>query len=91
MAIDTALLKTRVKGPVRFSHFRDGSLWYCTADGWEFPIDVAETTNRQGSSPTFKSCEKGITLMRWIRKHMETEESWREAEAGAAAEAEAYL
>jgi hypothetical protein len=77
--INTGTLKTRVKGAVRFTHFRDGNLYYATDDGWEFPVDVAETTNKQGNSPTFKAQDKGIVFMRWIRKHMETEAEWRES------------
>jgi hypothetical protein len=32
---------------------------------------VQETTNAQGASPTFNAEEKGIILMRWMRKYME--------------------
>jgi len=71
--IDIELLKFRVKQTVNFSYFRDGCLWYKTHDNWEFPISVEETINKQGNSPTFNACEKGIILMRWIRKHMELE------------------
>ena len=76
--IDSARLKTRVKGTVRFAYFRDGDLWYVCEDGWEFPVDVNETTNKQGNSPTFLRDDKGIVFMRWIRKHMETEARWKE-------------
>lgn len=71
------LLKQRVKGVVKFSFFRDGSLWYKTEDGWEFPVAVGETINAQGGSPTFNAEEKGITMMRWIRKYMAQEEEWK--------------
>ena len=81
MSVDSALLKTRVKGAVNFTHFRDGSLWYVAEDGWEFPVPVAETINAQGSSPTFRAKEKGIILMRWIRKAMEVEDAYREEAA----------
>lgn len=76
--INSELLKQRVKEPVRFAFFRDGSLWYQTFDGWEFPIPVADTLNSQGSSPTFNATEKGMLLMRWIRKAMEREAALRE-------------
>ena len=83
MAINSTLLKQRVKGAVRFIYFRDGALWYSTEDGWEFPVPVADTTNAQGGSPTFNAEEKGITLMRWMRKSMEREASLREEAAKA--------
>jgi len=70
--IDEALLKERVKRLVQFSYFRDGALWYtCSHDGFLFPVPVSDTTNEQGSSPTFGAQEKGILLMRWIRKAMD--------------------
>ena len=82
MAINSALLKQRVKGAVKFAYFRDGSLWYTTEDGWVFPVPVSDTMNAQGGSPTFNSEEKGIILMRWLRKAMEQEAALRaEAES----------
>lgn len=73
------MLKERVKNPVHFVWFRDGNLWYRCFDGWDFPVPVQETTNSQGASPTFHAEEKGITLMRWIRRHLELERSGSEA------------
>lgn len=70
-------LRERVKGMVRFEFYRDGALHYVCIDGWEFPVPVTDTTNTQGGSPTFNAEEKGITMMRWIRKQMETEVEWR--------------
>lgn len=74
----TTTLKTRVKGPVHFSYFRDGALWYACTDGWTFPVPVgSDTSNAQGGQPTFNATEKGITMMRWIRKAMESEAQLR--------------
>lgn len=70
-------LKMRVRGAVTFSYFRDGALWYKATDGWDFPVPISDTMNSQGSSPTFNAVEKGITLMRWMRKHMEAESQWQ--------------
>jgi hypothetical protein len=78
MAIETTLLKQRVKGAVRFDYFRDGALWYTTEDGWVFPVPVTDTINAQGGSPTFNAVEKGIILMRWMRKAMEREDALRQ-------------
>lgn len=77
MTIDMSLLKTRVKGLVRFVYFRDGALYYACDDGWEFPVPIADTMNAQGASPTFNAEDKGIVFMRWIRQQMETETSWK--------------
>lgn len=71
MNIDMNLLKERVKHPARFVRFEYPELWHRTYDGWEFPINVDETKNEQGGVPSFRAEEKGITLMRWIRKFME--------------------
>ncbi len=68
-----ALCRDRVKEKAVFSHFREDALWYKTFDGWLFPIPVEDTKNAQGSQPTFGAEEKGILLMRWIRRHMERE------------------
>lgn len=74
MALDVNTLKARVKGAATFSYFYDGALWYTCCDGWKFPIPVADTVNQQGGAATFNASEKGILLMRWIRKHMELED-----------------
>lgn len=71
------LLKVRVKGKAKFRYFCNGSLFYSTDDGWVFPVPVEDTMNAQGSSPMFMAEEKGITLMRWIRKAMEAEAQFR--------------
>ena len=70
MPLDNEKLKQRVKGAAKFAFFRDGTPWYETDDGWQFPIPVSDTTNGQGNSPTFGAVERGIYLMKWIRKAM---------------------
>ena len=77
MTISKDTLRSRVKRPVHFTFYRDGALHYACHDGWEFAVPVGDTTNAQGGSPTFNQEEKGITLMRWIRKQMEAEAAWR--------------
>jgi len=62
------ILLERAKNNVFFSHYREGSLWYCACDGWLFPVPTADL-----GSADANSCEKGITLMRWMRKHMDLE------------------
>jgi len=72
-------LTRRVRGQVHFSFYRDGALWYACDDGWEFPVPVSDTDNPggQGATPTFLRDDKGITFMRWIRRHMTEEQRWR--------------
>jgi hypothetical protein len=73
--IDNDRLKTRVKGVATFAYFYDNALYYRTEDGFTFPVPVADTANSQGGAATFNAVEKGITLMRWIRRAMEAEMS----------------
>lgn len=75
--MDNDLLKTRVKGRVKFTHFVDNSLHYSTDDGWSFPVPIEDVSNSQGSSPTFLAEDRAMLFMRWIRKAMETEEGYR--------------
>ena len=60
-------VKELVKGGkmARFAFFRDGALHYETDDGFLFPVPVDDA-----GSATFKSEERAILLMRYIRKHL---------------------
>lgn len=57
-----------VKGDKKatFQYYRQGNLMYQTDDGFLFPVPVSETNDA-----TFPKETKAITLMRWIRKHVE--------------------
>lgn len=69
-------LKSLVKNTfAEFVCYRDGDLWYrISAVGenanetkvFEFPIPIADT-----GTGIFPAQVKAITLMRWIRKHLE--------------------
>ncbi len=72
-----ASLKTLVKNTTaEFVCYRDGDLWYrivCLeklpdeeALNFEFPVPVRDT-----GTGIFPAQVKAITLMRWIRKHLE--------------------
>lgn len=50
----------------RFSHYRDGSLWYLTENDDMFPVPIEDIGNAQ-----FQSVEKAILLMRYMRKFNE--------------------
>ena len=67
------LLKNLVKDTTaEFVCYRDGDLWYqiVGSDGqkqiFEFPVPIADT-----GTGIFPSQTKAITLMRWIRKHLD--------------------
>lgn len=56
-----------VKGTSKFAFFRAGNLWFRTDTGFEFPVPVEDT-----DGATFEAECKSLTLMRWIRKHLDT-------------------
>lgn len=55
-------LATLVKQQVHFDYYRDGSLYYQTCDGFRFGVPVGDA-----GTGTFKSTDKAIFYMRWIR------------------------
>jgi len=62
----------------RFVFYRDRALFYETDDGFQFPVPVDEA-----GSATFNAEEKAITLMRYVREHLEnTERARREQHSG---------
>lgn len=72
----TISLKSLVKNTsAEFVCYRDGDLWYriyaekekeTGSSMFEFPIPIADT-----GTGIFPAQVKAITLMRWIRKHLE--------------------
>jgi hypothetical protein len=51
---------------VYFSFYRDKELWYRGEEGFEFPVSIEDA-----GSATFKSEDKSVFFMRWVRKHLE--------------------
>jgi len=49
-----------------FEFYRDGSLFYKTDNGFQFPIPLSDA-----GAATINKSEKAIFLMRYIRKHLE--------------------
>jgi len=49
-----------------FTHYKKGELWYITDDDFEFPVPIEDI-----GDGIFKASEKAITLMRYIRKHLD--------------------
>jgi hypothetical protein len=72
----TISLKNLVKNTTaQFVCYRDGDLWYRICESskisgetndFEFPVPIADT-----GTGIFPAQMKSITLMRWIRKHLE--------------------
>lgn len=60
-------IKRAVKGNVTFKYFRDSALWYETDHGELFPVSISDA-----GSATFSDVEKGMYLMRWMRKWNES-------------------
>lgn len=52
-----------------FIEYRKGNLWYGISgkEGFEFPVPIEDV-----GDGIFRSNEKGIMLMRYIRKHVDT-------------------
>ena len=61
-------LKDMISSKVEFQFYKDSSLWYKTVVGsFLFPVPVEDIGNA-----TFHRMEKGILMMRYIRKHLKT-------------------
>lgn len=60
-------LKTHIAGTATFQYFRDSALWYSTEAGLVFPVPLSDI-----GTTTFDVSYKGIRLMRWIRKHLDS-------------------
>lgn len=81
--IDTQLLKSRVKGKVKFARFIYPHLAYKCEDGYTFLVPIEDTKSEENDNkfegpgtpkhPEFKAEDKGMFFMRWIRKQMEFE------------------
>lgn len=50
---------------VKFTRYRKGELYYETECGFEFPVPISDV-----GDATFKSEDKAILFMRYIRKHI---------------------
>lgn len=60
-------IKQHVEGNCTFQYFRDSSLWYKTEKtDLLFPVPVSEI-----GTATFNAVEKGIYLMRHIRRYLD--------------------
>ena len=58
-------IKELIKGTVRFQFYRAGNLYYKTESGFTFTVPVEDV-----GEATFNAEEKGILMMRYIRKQL---------------------
>jgi len=58
-------IKEHVKGEATFAYYRAGELWYRSAAGLLFPVPVSDI-----GDATFNSTEKGMLMMRYMRKQI---------------------
>ena len=57
-------MKEHIGGYCTFEHYKDNQLWYKTANtNLIFPVPIEDIGNA-----TFSSSEKGLLMMRYIRK-----------------------
>lgn len=61
-----------IKGYCTFAYYRDSSLWYKTETNIIFPVPISDV-----GTATFKDVEKGLLMMRYIRKYLNALESER--------------
>lgn len=67
-------IKEMVKNKTaKFSYYKKENLWYCTDDGFEFPVPISDI-----GDGIFQSSEKAMTLMRYIRIHLANIENGKE-------------
>lgn len=66
-------IKDVMREQANFVRYEDGKLWYQiiyternTQIVWDFPIPVDDA-----GGGSFGTVEKALTLMRWVRKHIE--------------------
>lgn len=61
-------MKQHIEGYCTFSHYNDGQLWYKTENtNLIFPVPIEDVGNA-----TFQASEKGLLMMRYIRKWIKT-------------------
>ncbi len=59
---------------VRFAFYRDGTLWYATECGFQFPVPTTEA-----GTATFLAEDTALLFMRYIRRHLATLEQAKAA------------
>lgn len=74
--MENLTIKDHIQGEASFVRFVGGNLYYRTSTGLEFPVPIEDLGNA-----TINATEKGMLLMRYIRKHMDTLKKAQEAKA----------
>lgn len=62
-------IKELVNGDATFLYYRAGHLYYQTACGYKFSVPLDDI-----GEATFNNTEKGILMMRYIRKQLDLEQ-----------------
>jgi len=58
-------IKEHIQGQATFEYYRAGELWYRSAAGLLFPVPVSDV-----GDATFNASEKGMLMMRYMRKQI---------------------
>lgn len=58
-------IKQHIEGTCTFQYYKDSSLWYKTESGLLFNVPISDIGNA-----TFNYQEKGLLMMRYIRKYL---------------------
>lgn len=64
---------------VRFTHYKNGELWYVTETGFAFPVPITNTAEIGDAS--FLAEDKAMLFMRYIRRHIALLEQARAAQS----------
>ena len=67
-------IKECIKGNVTFIQYKDKHLWYVCENGFIFPVPIEDI-----GDATFLAIDKGMLFMRYIRKHIQSIESFENA------------
>lgn len=62
-------MKEHIKGKASFQYYRAGNLYYKSESGLLFPVPIDDI-----GDASFNAEEKGIMMMRYIRKFLEQQE-----------------
>lgn len=66
----TKTIKELIQGNVTFTYYRANHLYYQTECGFKFPVPIEDV-----GEATFNYTEKGIHMMRYIRKQLALEKA----------------
>ena len=56
---------------VRFTHYKNGELWYVTETGFSFPVPIADV-----GDTAFPAVDRALLYMSYIRRHLQNRYGW---------------